>query len=843
MHSRNQLYLVLVVVLTAISAFVFYKTKFSYGLDVQGGVRLTYGMDLSSLKDPKKESLGTLQSDLIKILENRVSGGLGVGEASVQAKGDDQIIIELPGFTDISKAKQILSSTAKIQVFHAKNVSNPVHSQLRYTEAGKTSENGRPEVDFYRTANPEKVLKPGDDEYKQMINGWDLILEGQDVTNAEPLIQGNKTMPQFFFGGDGSRRLETWCRKYAGEQENIAFVLDGVVLNIAPLEKGAILQGQAYINGDFSPAYVRQLCDLVKSGSLPVKLDELASEQVDPTIGAGALKQIVTASAISMGLIALFLIVYYGFPGIVATVALALYTLFTLTVLKSVGATFSLAAIAAFVLSVAMAVDANILVFERVKEELRNGKKLLSAIDLGFRRALTAIIDSNACTILTSVVLYVLGTGAVRGFATTLILGVCISFFTAVTITRSLLLGCISMNWFNDPKYFALGRNWFGEALEQGAHSRTLNIIPKAKRYFLISAVLIVPGLIALGMDGLKPNVEFLGGTEAQFVVTGNESMSQITSNLEKAGYKGFNVIFATVSGKKVVYITVPPTPQLKVGDPDAKDKLATAAGLNPVGASISSVGATIQAEAIQRAVYGVLLSAVLIVIYLALRFGFALGGMKTGLKFGGSAVIALLHDVLFVVGNAAVCGFLFGWELSSLFVTAMLTVIGFSVHDTIIIFDRIRENLEKPSPDESFQHLVDKSITQSIARSLNTSMTAIATLIILTAIGTPTPELKFMCVTMLLGIVTGTYSSIANASPILYLWDKWIVKRRGEEHGLLGEAVREAKQRAALAVTYATSGAGARVPDKESTTAASKYGQVRRRRSVVDQASHEVDE
>ncbi|MBX3111600.1 MAG: protein translocase subunit SecD [Fimbriimonadaceae bacterium] len=842
MHSRNQLYLVLVVVLTALSAFGFYKSKFSYGLDIQGGVRLTYLMDMTTLSKANQGRAASMQSDLTKILENRVNGSLGVGEATVQPKGDDQLVIELPGYTDIERAKQILSSTAKIQVYHAKNVTTPVR-QLRYAEAGRSSEGGRPEVDFYRTVDPSKTIKPGDDEYKKMIEGWDLILEGEDVTGAQPLIEGNKTKPEFFFGGQGARNLETWSRKYAGQQENIAFVLDGVVLNIAPLEKNAILSTTAFINGDFDPKYVTQLCDLIKSGSLPVELKELASEQVDPTIGKGALHQMVTASGISMGLIALFLIVYYGFPGVVATIALGLYTLFTLTVLRLANATFSLAAIAAFVLSVAMAVDANILVFERVKEEMRNGKKLLSAIDLGFKRALTAIIDSNICTILTSVVLWVLGQGTVKGFATTLILGVVISFFTAITVTRSLLLGCISMNWFNDPKYFALGRNWFGEALEQGAHSKTLNIIPRMKLYFGISAVLIIPGLICFAMGGLKPNVEFQGGYEAQFVGTGSENINQIRDGLEKAGFKGGNVKSATVSGKKVVYITLPPSNALPVGDPDAKNKIAKAAGLNVEGSSLAMVGPTIQKESIQSAVLGVLISSALIVVYLGLRFGFALGGMKNGLKFGGSAVIALFHDVLFVVGNAAVCGMLFGWEVSSLFVTAMLTVIGFSVHDTIIIFDRIRENLVKPIAGETFQHIVDKSITQSIARSLNTSMTAIATLVILTAVGTPTPELKFMCVTMLMGIITGTYSSIANASPILFIWDKLVIKRRGEEHGLLGEATREAKQRAAMAVSYATAGASNGATEAAKAEAKSGYGQVRRRRSVVDQASQEIDE
>ncbi|HCM73614.1 MAG TPA: hypothetical protein DIS87_05700, partial [Armatimonadetes bacterium] len=207
------------------------------------------------------------------------------------------------------------------------------------------------------------------------------------------------------------------------------------------------------------------------------------------------------------------------------------------------------------------------------------------------------------------------------------------------------------------------------------------------------------------------------------------------------------------------------------------------------------------QRETWEGAIKMVVYSTILIVLYLTIRFGIAVGGLKNGIKFGGSAVFALLHDVVFVVGLSAIVGLALNWEISALFLTSMLTVIGFSVHDTIVVFDRIRENLQKTSGNENLETIVDRSVTQTVARSINTSMMTIVQLGILIAIGTPTPDLKFMCVTMLAGIIIGTYSSIFNASPILYIWDKITMKRKGEGAGLVAEAEREAKLRAQQAL------------------------------------------
>jgi SecD/SecF fusion protein len=604
------------------------------------------------------------------------------------------------------------------------------------------------------------------------------------------------------------------------------------VLNIAPLKDGAVLEGGAYIDGSFDAEYVTRLCDLLNSGALPVDLTETSSAKVDPTIGQGALKQMVTAGAYAFGVITLFLLVYYSFPGFVALIALGLYILFTLTVLKLTGATFSLAAIAGFILSVGMAVDANILVFERAKEEMRDGRSLMTAVELGFKRAFPAILDSNACTILTSIVLFALGTGPVKGFATTLIIGVLISLFTAVVVTRSLLVFLVGSGIGNDPKYYAMDRSWFGEKHEATADTNPFQIMKRNKLWFMISIGTIIPGMIFLGLGGIKPNVEFSGGAEAVFLLEGNSNSTSasISESMEKAGIKGTLSKIATSEKGKVAYVTIPLQPGEVLSSPDFKKKVGDASGLGKAPDSFTTIGPTVARETVENAFKGILISTSLIVIYLAFRFGIALGGFKNGLKFGLSAILALVHDVLVVIGIAAIVGYVLKWEVSALFITAMLTVIGFSVHDTIVIFDRVRENLKRPLQGETFGHLCDRSITKSVARSLNTSMTVIATLIIMIAVGTPTPDLKFFCVTMLAGIVSGTFSSIFNATPILYLWDNMVGRTKGVEHTLIEEARRDQ----------------ARLRNLQAEAAGDSnqsYATIKRKNRVKDQARRDIDD
>jgi SecD/SecF fusion protein len=846
LRSKSYLFLLLVLGLGLLSGYLYSIRAYKYGLDVKGGVRFTYQMDLSKLKPDQRSNLSEIRGRIQRILESRTTGSFGVAEPLVAPKGEDQFIIELPGFTDKARAAEVIGSSASIEFYYASTLPSQGRAYGLYEPVDETDpKTGNPVISFRRANAPADapLIKPGTPEYLQVIQSWgEPIIKGDDLKSAQPEVSGEGYRPLMTFSPAGAQKMERWSRQHQTDGANIAAVLDNKVLSVAALQNNTVLRDNAVITGTFTTQYVKNLTELLNSGALPVDLKMLSSEQVDPTIGAQALDRMVTAGMVAFGLISAFLIVYYAFPGVVALVALLLYVLFTLTVLKLIGATFSLAAIAGFILSVGMAVDANILVFERFKEEMKSGRSLQTAIELGFRRALPAIVDSNACTILTSLVLVNLGTGPVRGFATTLIIGVAISLFTAVFITRSLLVFLVGSGLGTNPKMYALERNWFGEKFETTADQKPIQIVNNSRKWFVISAASIIIGLPFIFLGGLKPNVEFQGGYEAQFATAGkNLTPAQITASLERAGFKGANVKMGGEGAQRVAIATVPAEGPLKgLPDQEAFQRITQAAGFQAGDLKGSStIGPAIRGETIQNAILGVVLSAALIIIYLALRFGIAVGGFSVGLRFGFSAIGALVHDVLFVLGVSAVVGYFFGWEISALFITSMLTVIGFSVHDTIVIFDRIRENLHRPLKGEDFANLVNRSVTQSFARSLNTSMTVIATLIILLVMGTTTPDLKLFCATMLAGIVSGTYSSIYNAAPILYLWDRAVGKKRGESHTIVGHAQEQVNRdrvittRTAEEVASTTVGASGRT-----------YGQVRRRaNSPVRQAEREIED
>lgn len=831
MQSRSYLFLLVVLVLAGLSGWLFMAKDFKKGLDVSGGVRLTYRVNTDELKDKSPGAISDAIDKIINVMENRIQGLGGATEGTIARKGVDQIIVELPGIADLNEAKAFVGTSAKLFFYDAKTLTTEKFGSRRYVEVEAT-DSPSPLLYFQRTVGDNKLIKPGDPEYKEIIDGWTEILSGDDLKRADSEPNGDGTyIPLMEFSSEGARKMETWSRANYNSGEKLAYVLDNKVISVAPLAPNTTISNKAVIQGKFTSDYVTNLKNLLNGGSLPVSLTELASEKVDPTIGKQALNQIVNAGMIAFGVTAVLLIAYYSFPGFVAVLALALYTLFTLSVLKAINATFSLAAIAGFILSLGMAVDANILVFERFKEEMKKGRTLHSAIELGFKRALPAIIDSNMCTILTSIVLAQLGTGPVKGFATTLIIGVLISLFTAVTVTRSLMFFFIDSGIASNIKLYAVERNWFFKKLEARADTDPLPIVQKSGRWFLISIVTVLITVPFFFMGGFKQNVEFRGGYEYSYKINDSLSTPQILASLEKSGIKGANVKLSGETGAKIAYLTIP-AENVKQGDTEADTKIAQAAGLGNIHADSSNfVGGTIQQETIRNAVMAVIISSALIIVYLALRFGFSLGGFLPGLRFGISAIGALIHDIFVVIGIAAVVGYLLGWEISALFLTAMLTVIGFSVHDSIVVFDRIRENLRRPEKGHDLAFIMNRSITQTFSRSVNTSMTVVITLAILIFFGTATPDLKFFCVAMLVGILSGTYSSIYNASPILYLYDKAISKKDPKK-GLVGLALEEsAKARLVTTSVGPTAPVAPTTPDAKPGQNRS-YGQVRRRAS-----------
>jgi SecD/SecF fusion protein len=849
-----------------------FQSEPKMGLDVRGGFRFT----LVGKKEDGSPVTDEEAAQVISNLEQRAQTALGVAEATVTRRGSDRFVVELPGFTDEAEARNVISVTARLEYYWARNVETELQRTRPYThtkgynirlgltvrdsQSGKEGvvvglpsssriqvriqEGGTEQIAEF-PANQLSVVaprdakgdpKPGSDavfsrkvgarqdilvprtpEYEQMLSGWRLVTTGDKLTKATARSVGDGVFwLDLQFNAEGATELNKFAREVMNRKENLAAVLDGECISIAFLMDGVTFPtGEAVVQGNFNREEITRLVALLNAGRLSVDLSEENVTRISPVQGEEALDQIIFAGGVAFVLICLFLLVYYVFPGLVALLALVAYALFCYAVYVQLGVTFSLAGIGGFILSVSMAVDANILIFERLKEELRSGKSLLSSIDLGFKRAFPAILDSNACTMITCAILYHFGTGPVKGFATTLFIGVLISLFTAITVTRSLLFFFVNSGIGKNEKLYGLNRNWFGEKLEQASSEKPpWNIVGKMGRYFAISGLIILPGLIFLGLGGIKPNVEFLDGVESRVLLPKGSSTtpSELDKKLVAAGIRGVNVKVAPPDSRispdqSIAFVTIPkdPNPEFKsLIDSGETEKMFEARKqvLDALGADTTpitregsdqvigltgelgfeSTSPAVRTETIYGAFYSIIAASILIVLYLAIRFGLTIGGVRYGFRFGISAILAMLHDVFVVVGLAAIMGYIANWEISSLTITALLTVIGFSVHDTIVIFDRIRENLRRPLAGETFDNLVNRSIMQSFARSINTSMTTIVTLALLVFIGSATPDLRHFYAAMLFGIISGTYSSIFNAAPILVIWERLVARRKGTE-------------------------------------------------------------
>jgi len=644
------------------------------------------------------------------------------------------------------------------------------------------------------------------------ISGWNaLIADSLNANGGKPVVTGADLEPNSSahlgqnndptvsqaFKPDGAARYAAFTTAHTGEI--VGIVLDDAVIE-APFIKEPILDGQGEISGGFATlSQAQSLANLLNAGALPIPLEQVETQSIDAILGVGAVTKSMIAGSVGLALVLLFMLVYYRLPGLLADIALLIYALFTLAIFKGafnwlfpgLVVTLSLPGIAGFILSIGMAVDANILIFERLKEELRAGKALRPAIDAAFKRAFPAIRDSNICTSITCIVLLSLGTANVRGFALTLLIGVLVSLFSAITVTRTLLYLLVDLfpGLGQNPALFGLNvRSLVGRTVAGGGHAGR-NIIGRRKIFYLVSAAIIVPGLIFLALGGLKPSIEFTGGTEIQAQYQRPVSAPDIQRAVAAAGFKDNTVQMA--NGGLTAIVSVKPRSAVAnpLQNPIRQRLLQALDPLAPHAPDLTdqsdkphfihrfgSVGSIISKEVTQNAFQAVVIASALIVLYLAFVFG--IGGFVAGLRLGASAIAALLHDVLVLLGAFAIFGYFLGWEIDSLFITAMLTVIGFSVHDTVVIFDRVRENLRHRSRGESFESLVNRSVGQTLARSINTSLTVVMTLVALVALGGQTTRL--LNVALLIGIVSGTYSSIFNAASILVDWENWLAKRRG---------------------------------------------------------------
>ncbi|MFN3651277.1 MAG: protein translocase subunit SecD [Armatimonadota bacterium] len=853
-----------VAVLALIAAAIWYSLSPQFpvalGLDLRGGMRVTLAPDRDKLAG------NTLNAETMQrvrsVLENRVNS-FGLSGTEVRLKGGDQVLVLLPGARKPQDALEALVTVAQLEFRHLVGVQSNRNPGARYrmTHTSGSPDGREPErYSFVDTATNQPVPA------SEVLESSQLILKGDALKpNSDPQIDPNTGEPyvSFEMEPDGARAFADFTTENVGEI--LAIILDGQIIS-APVINEAITGGRGQISGGFrTMSEARVLSNLLNSGALPIPLVPVETQTVGATLGQESIDQSIRAGVAGLGIVLLFMLGYYWLPGLVACFALVGYAALTFSLFKGLGVfppiVLDLPGITGFILSIGMAVDGNVLIFERIKEELRAGKSFQHAIDVGFNRAFTAIVDSNVTVWIISAVLIWLGTPMVKGFAITLALGNAVAMFTAVSVTRTVLQAVTQFEWARNPALYAIHNSWLNLFFPAWRRGGVMQIFARRRIYLGISAAGAVLSVLLIALTpfgaGLKPGIDFTGGsvvevafrnstvtreqiadvlaeqgledatvrvgrstqpwTRVQLTVPEVDvpTVARIRERLSETvglesfdpaayqaveGHKPFNakaVYTAEVSeaqvrgalqGLPLPGLTVKVEPEshaasggISVAEiatrelpPTQLQKVREALGklgggtVEPMS-RISSIGPSVAAEVTRNGIFAAIIASFAMLLFLAVRF--AIGGFVNGLKFGAGAVIALFHDVLLTVGLFALMGYLAGWTVDSLFLTACLGLLGFSVNDTIVIYDRIRENLARRRKGETFAEISDRSMTESFDRSVNTSFAIMLALGAMVAFGGET--LRLFNVALLFGTVVGTYSSVFVATPLVVLLDR----------------------------------------------------------------------
>ena len=666
------------------------------GLDLSGGVSITYQV---VDENPSAEDM----SDTIYKLQKRVDSYST--EASVYQVGDDRITVEIPGVQD---ANEIL----------------------------------------------EDLGNPGSLEF-QMPDGT-VFMTGDMVADAQAATQtdtyGNKEyVVALKLTDEGAKIFGEVTSENIGK--NLPIVYDGETISY-PRVQTAITGGEAQITGmaDFEEA--ETLATQIRIGSLSLQLSELESSVVGAQLGSQAIASSLKAGAIGLAIVMVFMIVMYAVPGIAASLALAIYTTLVIATLYLFEITLTLPGIAGIILGIGMAVDANVIVFARVREEIATGKSVQTSMKIGFQKAMSAILDGNITTLIASVVLMALGSGTVKGFAYTLMIGIILSLFTAMVVTRYILYSLYALGLKSEKLY--------GRAKER----KSIDFIGKKAVFFTISGIIIAAGLISMGVHSategkaLNYGLDFMGGTSttADFGkdMTIEDIENDIVPYVEKV--TGDSDVQATkVEGTTQVTIK---TRTLSLDErQELEDTLAENCDVDASTITSQSISSTISGEMRSDALKAVIVSCIFMLLYIWFRF--------KDIRFAASAILALVHDVLVVITVYALVRI----SVGSTFIACVLTIVGYSINDTIVIFDRIRENLALKTGKQTAEELrevANKSLTQTLSRSINTSITTFIMVVMLYILGVA--SIRDFSLPLMAGLVCGAYSSICIATELWYV-------------------------------------------------------------------------
>lgn len=674
------------------------------GLDLAGGVSITYEIE-------EKDATDQEIADTRTRLQQRAD--VYSPDSNVYMAGSDRISIEIPGVSDAAKILE---------------------------ELGKPGA-----LEFLDSENYEKFA--AGEEYEACVTG-------ADVKNAAATIDTSGTIKenvvQLAFNDEGTKKFADATTANVGKP--IYIIYDNEVVSY-PTVQTAITGGSAVINGMRDSEEAQKLAETIRIGALPVTLTELSSNEVGATLGKDALSTTLKAGVIGLIIVAIIMIVLYRLPGLISVFALLAYVVLTLLCLNGFNASLTLPGLAGIVLTIGMAVDANVIIFTRIQEELGNGATVKSAIDAGFNKALSSILDSNITTLIAAVVLYIMGIGTIKGFALTLGIGIVLSMFTALVVTKSLLKAVYTLG-LQDAKLYGKKKD-----------AKVRDYVKFSRIAYVISFVIIAAGLIALpifkGKTGAALNfsMEFTGGTSMTVDFGEHYDLDRAEEELLPVVAEAAEVSDSeiTVQNVKESNQIVFKSSGLSNAQREAVEE-ALRANFEVKEFEMENISATIGSEMQRNAIISVIIATLLMLCYIAIRF--------SDVKFGAAAVIALLHDVL-VVFTIYSIGRL---SVGNTFIACMLTVVGYSINATIIIFDRIRENMTvMKSKGSTYENIVDTSISQTFTRTIYTSLTTFVMVFVLYILGVT--SIKEFALTLMCGIVCGAYSSVCITGPLWYLF------------------------------------------------------------------------
>jgi len=686
------------------------------GLDLVGGSRIVYEAEIPD--GYNQANLADDMNSVQKVIRQRLTDK-GFTEATVTLTGDNRVTVEIPQITNPEEAVQTLGTTAQLTFIDADGKEWLTGSDIKKATYGY----GRP--------------------------------TGNEVTDVHYV--------QVQFTSEGQKKFAEATGNIAARTDGtniMAIVMDNQVIS-SPSVSSQIDSDSCVISGSFTRDSASELADLINAGQIPFSLKQVELRSVGPQLGADAMRTSLIAGAIGIVLVMLFMLIVYRIPGLVASIALCFYMVLEALIFSLVRVNLSLPGIAGIILSIGMAVDANVIIFERVKEELKNGKTVKSAIDSGFKRAFTAILDSNITTLIACAVLFFLGTGTIVGFATTLGIGVIVSMFTALTVTHFLLNRMVDFRVRN-PKAYGLR--------DREAGKQRFAILKNFKIFGGISALLVVTGLVALillpfGKNLFNLSIDFAGGTEMEFNMhteVTQDVQTEVSGLFKDAtGVDASSVTSSGDGNEDVLIRSTSITSEQRAAVIDKmleKYSLADTDILNNNDVS-ASVGSDLQRSAVICSV----LAIVLMMLYITFRFE-----MTSGM----AAVCCLMHDLLIMLS-------VYVWlqiPLDSNFIAAALTILGYSINASIIVFDRVRENL-RTARREDFASVAERSVWQTMGRTINTTLTTLFTIGMVFILGVP--SLKQFTLPLIVGILAGGWSSVLLSCSLWNVFRKKFRKKR----------------------------------------------------------------